>query len=211
MCVTVQSYATGDEQLDIARDVRSRDATNEVDRIFFYSPSSPPPARGTQDDQLRSGQVLTYRDKDVARKAYPETSEEKLQAFEDAGNVEPYTGSSTEEKTGEAPEELLDTQYRLLDAGLYRGAYELFDRESRQKVTLEQYEDYFKGTEYGILEYSITSVDRMGDEATVSAALTVTSTAGEESYEVAQQMVREDGVWRVVMRDEQGATFTEAE
>lgn len=211
LCVTVQSYATpGEEQLAIARDVRSRDTTNEVDRIFFYSPASPTPVEGAQDDNLSSGQVVAYRDSAVVKKAFPDSTEEELQASESVGNVVSVTEPSTEETTGEAPEELLDVQYRLLDSGLYQGAYELFDRGSRQKVTLEQYEDYFKGTEYDILEYSITSVDRIGDEATVNAALTVDSTAGEESYEVSQQMVREDGVWRVVMRDEQVAAFTEA-
>jgi micrococcal nuclease len=40
--------------------------------------------------------------------------------------------------------------------------------------------------------------------------LAVSSSAGEEAYRVTQRMVREGGNWRVVMRDEQAASFAEA-
>ena len=43
------------------------------------------------------------------------------------------------------------------------------------------------------------------------ADLSVSSSEGEERYEVTQRLVREDGDWRVVMRDEQVASFTAAE
>jgi len=50
-----------------------------------------------------------------------------------------------------------------------------------------------------------------GDSATVRADLSVYSSTGNDHYEVSQQLVRQDGSWRVVMRDEQVASFTGAD
>ncbi|MDP9437777.1 MAG: hypothetical protein M3P49_03385 [Actinomycetota bacterium] len=212
LCVTVQTDAVSEEELlDIARDVRRRDTINEVDRVFFYSPGTNAPIEGAQDDNLATGQVVAYKDRAVVKKAFPDSTEEELQASEEVGNVVSYAGSSTEEDAGQAPEEVLDNQYRLINAGFYDSAYDMFSEESRQKISREQYEDFFLGNDYAISDYSITSVNREGDEAVLEVELTTTSDAGQESYGVSQPLVREDGVWRVVVRDEQVATFTEAE
>ena len=50
-------------------------------------------------------------------------------------------------------------------------------------------------------------MDAQGDTASVEAALTVNSASGQESYQRAQQLVRENEAWRVVMRDEQASAF----
>ena len=108
----------------------------------------------------------------------------------------------------ESPEDVLALQYRLINAGDYEGAYALFAEQSKQLVSLEQYEAYFEANApYSIMDYSFLSVDDRGDDATVEAALTANSDSGQESYEVTQSLVREGVVWRVVMRDEQASTF----
>ena len=109
---------------------------------------------------------------------------------------------------GPAPDEVLASQYRHINSGDYGAAYDLFDERSRGLVSLKQYKAYFASTApYEITGYSFPSVRAQGDEASVVADLAVSSAEGEESYEVTQELVREDGGWRVVMRDEQVASF----
>ena len=107
-----------------------------------------------------------------------------------------------------SPEEVLALQYRLINAGDYEGAYALFDDRSKLLITPEQYAAYFEANApYSITDYSFLSVDDRGDDATVEAELTASSSSGQETYGVTQPLVREGAAWRVVMRDEQASTF----
>ncbi|MDP9488472.1 MAG: hypothetical protein M3Q49_22260 [Actinomycetota bacterium] len=111
----------------------------------------------------------------------------------------------------ESPEDALALQYRLINAGDYEGAYALFSEQSKQLVSPGQYRTYFESNApYSITDYSFPSVDAQGDAATVEAALTVNSASGQESYQRAQELVREGGAWRVVVRDEQASAFAAA-
>lgn len=108
----------------------------------------------------------------------------------------------------ESPEDVLALQYRLINAGDYDGAYALFDEQSKQLVSPEQYRAYFdSNAPYLITDYSFPSVNPQGDSAVVEAALDVSSASGSESYLRVQELVREGGVWRVVMRDDQASSF----
>jgi micrococcal nuclease len=53
-------------------------------------------------------------------------------------------------------------------------------------------------------------VDVSADAASVTADLSVSSSTGEDRYQVTQQLVHEDGSWRVVAREEQLAAFSGA-
>jgi len=122
------------------------------------------------------------------------------------------TPSSGETETAatqeEAPEDVLATQYRLINAGDYEGAYALFAEGSKQVVSAEQYRAFFEANApYSVTDYSFTTVDVVGDTAIVVATFTVNSSAGQEYLERTQELAREGGVWRVVMRDEQVASF----
>ncbi|MDQ3316915.1 MAG: thermonuclease family protein [Actinomycetota bacterium] len=109
---------------------------------------------------------------------------------------------------GPAPEKVLASQYRHINSGDYGAAYDLFDDGSRELVPLERYEAYFQSeAPYEITSYSFPSAQVRGDTASVVADLSVSSSDGEEGYQVTQELVREDGSWRVVMRDEQVASF----
>lgn len=125
---------------------------------------------------------------------------------ETADEPEPATNP-----TSLTPEKVLASQYRHINSGDYGAAYDLFDDESRSLVPLEQYKAYFaSAAPYEITSYSFSAVKVQGDEASVVADLSVSSSDGEESYDVSQGLVREDGSWRVVMRDEQVASFAAA-
>lgn len=111
-------------------------------------------------------------------------------------------------ETAGAPEDVLATQYRLINAGDYEGAYALFAESSKQVVPAEQYRAFFESNApYSVTDYSFPTVDVVGDAASVVATFTVNSPAGQEYLERTQELVREGGVWRVVMRDEQIASF----
>lgn len=111
----------------------------------------------------------------------------------------------------QAPEEVLASQYELVNAGDYGAAYALFDSGSQQLVSPEEYGAYFASlAPYEITSYSFSSAQVQGETATVVVNLTVSSSAGVEQYPVSQQMVLEDGSWRAVMRPEQVASFTAA-
>ena len=139
----------------------------------------------------------------------PETTVPESTALENT--TEETTAAETTVVADEAPEEVLASQYELVNAGAYGAAYDLFDSRSRQLVSREQYAAYFAArAPYEITGYSFSSVQVQGETATVVVDLVVSSSGGDESYTVAQPMVSEGGSWRTVMRDEQVAAFTAA-
>ncbi|CAA9457910.1 MAG: hypothetical protein AVDCRST_MAG25-383 [uncultured Rubrobacteraceae bacterium] len=121
-------------------------------------------------------------------------------------------GNDPEESDAPAPDEVLASQYEHINSSDYGAAYDLFDDRSRALISPEQYEAYFAAAApYEITDYSFPTVEVQRDEASVVADLAVSSSSGEESYEVTQELVREGGKWRVVMRDEQVASFAAAD
>jgi hypothetical protein len=119
--------------------------------------------------------------------------------------VEVEAGTSDEM----APEDILALQYEHINAGDYEAAYDLFAEQSKQLVSLEQYRAFFENAGYyQLIDYSFPSVQVDGDTASIVADFTVSSGTGESQYQKTQQIVRKDGSWRVVMRDEQVETFT---
>lgn len=109
-----------------------------------------------------------------------------------------------------SPEQVLALQYEHINSGDYEAAYELFAEESQEIVSLDQYRASFEDVGYyQLTDYSFPSVDVQGDSAVVEVNLTSNTPGGEAQYQRVQQMVLEDGEWRVVMRDEQIETFTE--
>ena len=144
-----------------------------------------------------------------AREAPPTRQAPAPSPSEAAPPAAPTEASASQ---AESPEDVLALQYRLINAGDYEGAYALFAGQSKQIVSPNQYRAYFQSNApYSITDYSFPSVDVQGDAASVEAALTVNSASGQETYQRAQQLVNEDGAWRVVMRDEQASAFVASE
>jgi hypothetical protein len=97
LCVTVSTEATDkDDLMAIAKDIRRRDTSNEVDTIFFYFPDAVP-ANGTQNDNLITGTAQAYKSSEVVRKAFPDATETELAAFANAGNIVVRTQEELEE------------------------------------------------------------------------------------------------------------------
>jgi hypothetical protein len=137
----------------------------------------------------------------------PETVPERTQPAE--ASTSETTAAEATTVADQAPEEVLASQYELVNAGDYGAAYALFDEGSQQLVSAEQYGAYFESlAPYEITSYSFSSVQVQGETATLAVDLVVSSSAGVEQYQVTQQMVLEDGSWRAVMREEQVAVFT---
>ena len=145
--------------------------------------------------------------KDGASKPKPRGTESgtgKSNGGEDRGRSAAEEPGNDPVPASPAPDEVLASQYKHINSGDYGAAYDLFDDRSRALISLGEYEVYFAAAApYEIADYSFPTVDVQRDEASVAADLAVSSSAGDESYEVTQQLVREDGDWRVVMRDEQ--------
>jgi hypothetical protein len=137
------------------------------------------------------------------------SADEKGPLPKEPGPKQPSPSSrSAQYSTGPAPKDVLASQYQYVNAGDYGAAYDLFDDQSQQLVSQEQYSAYFASVApYQITSYSFPSVQIQGDTASVVVDLAVSSSVGEDRYRVTQRMVREDGSWRVVMREEQVASF----
>ncbi len=115
------------------------------------------------------------------------------------------------ESQGQSPEDILALQYEYINRGDFEGAYALFAGQSQREVSLEQYRAFFEANApYLVTDYSFSPAQIQSDSATVDAEFTVNSASGVEQLQRTQQLVRENGDWRVVMRSEQIAAFTAA-
>ncbi|MGF1470517.1 MAG: hypothetical protein ACFB50_02095 [Rubrobacteraceae bacterium] len=110
----------------------------------------------------------------------------------------------------QAPEDTLALQYEYINEGDYGSAYNLFAEQSRELVSFDEYKAFFENAGYyEITDYSFPIVQVGGETATMEGELYVSSgTNGDEQYSITQRLVRENGSWRVIMRDGQVATFT---
>jgi len=123
---------------------------------------------------------------------------------------EPSPPSALQEEG--STEEVLALQYEYINRGDFEQAYSLFAQRSRREVSLEQYRAFFEeNAPYSVTDYLFSSVRIEGDSATVDAEFTVNSAAGVERLQRTQELVREGGNWRVVMRPEQIAAFSARE
>ena len=117
----------------------------------------------------------------------------------DGASQDPPSPAAAQYSAGPSPDEVLASQYEHINAGRYGAAYDLFDDESQQSISEEEYKAYFASkAPYEITAYSFSSARTQGDSASVVADLSVTSSDGYDEYGVTQALVREDGSWRVV-------------
>ncbi|MDQ4129084.1 MAG: DUF4352 domain-containing protein [Actinomycetota bacterium] len=138
-----------------------------------------------------------------------ESVPERTQRVE--GTTPEATTTEATTVTEQGPDEVLASQYELINAGDYGAAYALFDAASQRLVSAEQYGAYFASlAPYEITSYSFSTVREQEETAILVVDLTVSSSAGVERYQVSQEMVLEEGGWRAVMRPEQVASFTAA-
>jgi hypothetical protein len=111
-----------------------------------------------------------------------------------------------------SPEDVLALQYEYINTGDFEQAYSLFAQQSQQEISLGQYRAFFEANApYSVTDYSFLSVRTQGNSASVDAAFIVNSAGGVEQLQRTQQLVRENGDWRVLMRPEQITAFTATE
>src|SRR5215204_7552817 len=130
--------------------------------------------------------------------------------------VEPTPPKIPKEKQGSrqegSPEDVLALQDEYINRGNFQSAYSLFAYQSRQEASLNRYRAFFEANApYSVTDYSFPSVRVQGNSASVDAVFTVNSAGGVEHLQKTQQLVRENGDWRVLMRPEQVAAFSATE
>jgi hypothetical protein len=106
--------------------------------------------------------------------------------------------------------EMLDKYYRNINQGDYDEVYALFADRSQQIISLEEYEAWYKTRPgYSLDPYKILEIDVQSDDrATVEVKVTPDSAESEpQELLVEQTVVREEGEWRVIMRDDQIEAF----
>ncbi len=136
------------------------------------------------------------------------TAEETEQA---AGETEQKAEEGTEEAGPEGAaaeaEESLALYYGYLNTGAWEQAYGLLASESKEQVSLEKYTAVYRQVGDLNIDISVSSAEVRGDKATldVKRDFEVQGIAREDRQK--QQMVREDGVWRVLLSDEQLEQF----
>lgn len=171
--------------------------------------TSPPESQSDRQAQERGTENAATDERSSSQRA-ADPSDEKAEPAERTSQLLP-PADNDQTSTGAAAEEVLASQYQLINAGDYEGAYELFDDGSQQIVSQQEYGAYFASVApYEITDYSFSSVQVQGNTASLVVDLAVSSSEGYDEYQVTQQMVREDGNWRVVMREEQIASFSSA-
>jgi hypothetical protein len=109
---------------------------------------------------------------------------------------------------GPTPEEIMALGYTYINMGAWGEFYALLADESKQLVPEKQFVAFFESAEpTGVEGFSFPSVDVQGDRATVRTDFG-TSTDGEESEQLTQELVLQEDGWRIVASDEQVEAFT---
>ena len=161
--------------------------------LFFAGCSGGQEQSGKQEASSEVAAETTAETTAAERTAAEETSEE-------------VSDSSLQ---GRSPEEVLALQYEYINRGDFEKAYSLFDEQSRQEVSLEQYRAFFEANApYSVTDYSFSPAQEQGGSATLDSEFTVNSASGVEQLQRTQRFVRENGEWRVVMRPDQVAALT---
>ena len=161
--------------------------------LFLVGCSSEQEQSEKQETSSGAAAETTAETTTAERTAAEETSEE----------------ASSPSPEGRSPEEVLALQYEYINRGDFERAYSLFDEQSRQEVSLEQYSAFFEANApYSVTDYSFSSAQEQGGSATLDSEFTVNSASGVEQLQRTQRFVRESGEWRVVMRPDQVAALT---
>jgi hypothetical protein len=120
----------------------------------------------------------------------------------------PTVNLAEKDTSGVSPEETLALYYEYGNMKDWRREYAMFADESKAQVSEEQFVNYWDAAPPGFIgEYSFPSVEVNGDSATVTAVRTTSLAEGDNQDRVEQELVREDGVWKIVMRDDQIRAF----
>ncbi len=109
------------------------------------------------------------------------------------------------------PEETLALYYDYQNVYAWAEAYELLSSQSKERVTSEQYVEFWTAAPDFTVNYSFADIQIQGDGAAVVVDGAISMEGEEEPSQTVQAMLLEDGAWRVVLSEGQIAAFTGAE
>ena len=190
----------GSNEVDNTKETKERGSAKEETRLVTHivTVEEPAPSKtpNEQDKVLEPTPPKTPNEQDTEVELTPPKTPTKQAARQEEGS----------------PEDVLALQYEYINRGDFEQAYSLFAQQSRREVSLPQYRAFFEANApYSVTDYSFLSVRTQGNSSSVDAAFTVNSAGGVEQLQRTQQLVRENGDWRVLMRPEQIEAFTATE
>lgn len=138
-----------------------------------------------------------------------ETTQDTNSAAQYAEGTVEETDPIDETNLAEAsPQEVVALYYNYLNGQAWEEAYGLLSSQSQQRVSLEQWVAGWQARpSYTITEYSISPVAVQSDLATLQVDAAIALGGLRVPASSTRQMVREDGVWRVVLSDREVGTY----
>jgi hypothetical protein len=132
------------------------------------------------------------------------------------GNLAPETFDLTRADSAAEADEILALQYEYLNCGYFSLAYDLFASESKAQFSEEQYVTAMStGTSeewkrYPVSDFAFPRVTVEGDHAEVERIITTYDNKNYASSQErrTQELIKEDGQWRIVARPEQVTFYT---
>lgn len=106
------------------------------------------------------------------------------------------------------PQEVLALYYEYMNEQAWESAYGLLSSQSQQQVSLERFVAKWQNMpSYAVEDYSVSSAEVQDDLATLQVELKVVLRGVKIPGQSTRQMVREDGIWRVVLSDREVSTY----
>lgn len=106
------------------------------------------------------------------------------------------------------PQESLALYYRYMNEQAWESAYGLLSSQSQQQVSPEQFVTKWQNTRsYKVEDYTVSSAEVRGDLAELQVEVRVALLGVKIPGQSTRQMVREDGIWRVVLSDREVSTY----
>ncbi len=166
--------------------------------------ASDPPGEATEQEPATSGDTEETTAGEQAGAAVEEQTDPEETSAEET--------SAEETSAAEVPpEETLALYYDYQNVYAWAEAYELLSSRSKERVSSEQYVEFWTAAPDFTINYSFPSVEVQGDGAAVVVDGAISMEGQEEPSRTVQVMLLEDGAWRVVLSEEQIAAFTGAE
>ncbi len=176
--------------------------------------ASDPPGEATEQEPATSGDTEETTAGEQAGAAVEEQTDPEETSAEETSAEETSAEETSAEETSAAevpPEETLALYYDYQNVYAWAEAYELLSSRSKERVSSEQYVEFWTAAPDFTINYSFPSVEVQGDGAAVVVDGAISMEGQEEPSRTVQVMLLEDGAWRVVLSEEQIAAFTGAE
>ncbi len=158
----------------------------------------------TAGEQIGAAEEQTSPEETAPEETAPEQTAPEQTAPEETAPEETAVAEAP-------PEETLALYYDYQNVYAWAEAYELLSSQSKERVTSEQYVEFWTAAPDFTVNYSFADIQIQGDGAAVVVDGAISMEGEEEPSQTVQAMLLEDGAWRVVLSEGQIAAFTGAE